>query len=131
MSIPGFGGGSEACDQKFLGCGGLGEVGNLVGRDTSSVPVDSDTVCSSSVDLLFEVFVWQVLRFEGVLFASRLDFLRCFEPAVFKSLRPLVSFSGRDVRLLLRADDRDADGCGRDSHGDGGNKTQSAKRQAH
>ena len=117
--------------RSFVGAEVWGEVDDLVERDTCSVQVDSDTVCSSSVDRLFEVFVWQVLRFEGVLFASRLDFLRCFEPAVFKSLRPLVSFSGRDVRLLLRADDRDADGCGRDSHGDGGNKTQSAKRQAH
>ena len=101
-----------------------GEVDDLVERDTCSVQVDSDTVCSSSVDRLFEVFVWQVLRFEGVPFASWLDFLRCFEPAVFKSLRPLVSLSGRDVRLLLRADDRDADGCGRDSRGDGGNKSK-------
>ena len=34
---------------------------------------------------------------------------------MFKSLRfSLVSFSGRDVRLLLRAGDRDADGCDRD-----------------
>ena len=117
--------------RSFVGAEVWGEVDDLVERDTCSVQVDSDTVCSSSVDRLFEVFVWQVLRFEGVLFASRLDFLRCFEPAVFKSLRPLVSFSGRDVRLLLRADDRDADGCGRDSRGDGGNKKQSAKRQAH
>ena len=117
--------------RSFLGAKVWGEAGDLVERDTCSVQVDSGTACSSSVDRLFEVFVWQVLRFEGVPFASWLDFVRCFEPAVFKSLRPLVSFSGRDVRLLVRADDRDADGCGRDSLGDGGNNKQRAKRQAH
>ena len=74
VSTPGLRGGSKDCDQKFLGCGGLGEVGDLVGRDTSSVPVDSDTVCSSSVDRLFELFVWQVLRFEEVPFCDFVEF---------------------------------------------------------
>ena len=84
----------EACDQKFLGCGVWGEVGDLVERDACSVQVHSDTGCSSAVDRLFEVFVWQVLRFEGVPFRELVEFLRCFEPAVSKSHRPLVSFFG-------------------------------------
>ena len=66
VSTPGLGGGSELVTRSFVGAEVWGEVDDLVERDTCSVQVDSDTVCSSSVDRLFEVFVWQVLRFEGL-----------------------------------------------------------------
>ena len=94
--IPGLRGGWKLATRSFLGAEVWGEVGDLVGGDTPtcSVQVDSDTGCSSAVDRLFEVFVWQVLRFEGVPFRELVEFLRCFEPAVSKSLRPLVSFFG-------------------------------------
>ena len=80
--------------RSFLGAKVWSEAGDLVERDTCSVHVDSDTGCSSAVDRLFEVVVCQVLRFEGVPFRELVEFLRCFEPAVSKSLRPLVSFFG-------------------------------------
>ena len=60
--------------RSFVGAKVWGEVDELVKRDTCSVQVDSDTVCSSSVDLLFEVFVWQVLRFEEVPFCDFVEF---------------------------------------------------------
>ena len=92
--IPGLRGGWKLATRSFLGAEVWGEVGDLVERDTCSVHVDSDTGCSSAVDRLFEVVVCQVLRFEGVPFRELVEFLRCFEPAVSKSLRPLVSFFG-------------------------------------
>ena len=60
--------------RSFVGAKVWGEVDDLVERDTCSVQVDSDTVCSSSVDRLFEVFVWQVLRFEEAPFCDFVEF---------------------------------------------------------
>ena len=43
-------------------------------RDTCSVQLDSETGCSSAVDRLFELFVWQGLRFEGIPFRELVAF---------------------------------------------------------
>jgi hypothetical protein len=80
---------------------------------------------------LFDLFARQVLRFEEVLFCELVELLCRFEPSMIKSLRLLVSFSGRDVCLLLWAGGRGADGCDRVSLGDDGNNKKRAKRQAH
>ena len=60
--------------RSFVGAEVWGEVDDLVERDTCSVQVDSDTVCSSSVDRLLELSVWQVLRFEEVPFRDVVAF---------------------------------------------------------
>ena len=73
-SIPGLREGWKPVTRSFLGAKGWSEVGDLVKRDTCLVQVDSDTVCSSAVDRLLELSVWQVLRSEEVPFRDLVAF---------------------------------------------------------